>query len=139
MTDFKLLQGFYHKVYSCLIELDIWDQKHHDYKLVPITCSSNVDFATWEETFQLSEISKRELSSLARKLLKEKKPSLIVFASCFSYNSTIKDFLHSKGVMASLSISHDKGQVTEGKTFTLDKDQQDTIERYEEVSLFVFN
>ena len=34
MTDFKLLQGFYHKIYSCLIELDIWDQKKHDYILI---------------------------------------------------------------------------------------------------------
>ena len=38
--------------------------------------------------------------------------------------------------MASLSISHDKGQVTGGKMFSLDQDQQDVIKRYEEVCLF---
>ena len=136
MTDFKLLQGFYHKIYSCLIELDIWDQKKHDYILIPITCSSQFNHQTLEETYELSKISQRELSKLARKLRKGKKPSLIVFASCFSFNSTIKDFLYSKGVMASLSISHDKGQVTGGKMFSLDQDQQDVIKRYEEVCLF---
>ena len=71
---------------------------------------------------------------MARKLRKGKKPSLVVFASCFSFNSTIKDFLYSKGVMASLSISSDKGKVTEGKLFSLDQDQQDVIKRYDEVN-----
>ena len=136
-TDFTLLHGFYHKIYTSLIKLDTWNKKKHEFKLVPITCSSELNFKTFQETYTLSEISKLELSSLARKLRKGKKPSLVVFASCFSFNSTIKDFLYSKGVMASLSISSDKGKVTEGKLFSLDQDQQDVIKRYDEVKLHI--
>ena len=41
-TDFTLLQGFYHKVYSHLIKLEMWDKMIYAYKLVPITCTLNV-------------------------------------------------------------------------------------------------
>ena len=132
-TDFTLLHGFYHQVYTNASKLDSWKEKKYDFVLVPVTCSAEIDYQTWRETYKLSDISKNELSRLARKLLKGKKPSLVVFASCFSFNSTIKDFLFSKGVMASLSLSYDKGQVTEGKSFSLDKDQQDVIRDYDEV------
>ena len=132
-TDFKLLHGFYHQVYNNLTQLEIWDKMSYDYVLVPITCSAKINHTTWTETYALSNVSKRELSRLARKLLKGKKPSLVLFASCFSFNSKIKDFLFSKGVMASLSISHDKGEVTEGKLFALDEDQQNVIKEFAEV------
>ena len=133
-TDFTLLHGFYHKLYSKIFDSNIWDEKKYDFVLVPITCSEELDFKTFHTTYKLSNISRRELSKLARKLLKGKKPSLIIFASCFSFESKIKDILYSKGVMASLSVSYEKGQVTGGKQFSLDQDQQDVIKRYEEVS-----
>ena len=62
-----------------------------------------------------------------------------MFASCFSFNSSIKDYLYSKGVMASLSISQDKDKVTDGKLFSLDQDQRDVINRYEKVGLFDYH
>ena len=133
-TDFTLLHGFYHKLYSKIFNSNTWDEKKYDFVLVPITCSEELDFKTFHTTYKLSNISRRELSKLARKLLKGKKPSLIIFASCFSFESKVKDILYSKGVMASLSVSYEKGQVTGGKQFSLDQDQQDVIKRYEEVS-----
>ena len=132
-TDFTLLHGFYHKLYTTLFHLDVWKKKKYDFTLVPITCSEEFDHKTFESKFSLSDISKHELSKLARKLLGGKEPSLIIFASCFSFDSMIKDILYSKGVMASLSISYDKGDVTGGKLFSLDQDQQDVIKRYDEV------
>ena len=136
-TDFTLLHGFYHKIYTSLINLKTWDKMNYDYELVPITCSEQVTFigASCHEAYQLSEISKREILKLTRKLLKRERPSLIVFASCFSFESAIKHFLYSKGVMASLSISYDKGQVSDGKQFSLDQDQQDIIKKYDKASL----
>ena len=132
-TDFTLLHGFYHQVYNNLTQLEVWDKMNYDYVLVPITCSAKVDHTTWTESYALSNISRRELSRLARKLRKGKKPSLVIFASCFSYNSNIKDYLFSKGAMASLSISHDKGKVTEGKLFALYEDQQNVVKEFAEV------
>ena len=132
-TDFTLLHGFYHKLYSKLFRLDIWDKMKYDFVLVPITCIEEPNLKTWETTYKLSDISKRELEKLARTLLKGKTPSLVIFASCFSFDSMIKDILYSKGVMASLSISYDKGEISEGKMFSLDQDQQDVIKNYYEV------
>ena len=134
-TDFTLLHGFYHQVYTKLIQLEIWNKMKYDFTLVPITCSEEIDKTTWQTAYKFSDISKLELTKLARKLIKGKKPSLVVFASCFSFYSTIKDYLYSKGVMASLSISYEKGKVTERKLFSLDQDQQDVIKRYDEVTL----
>ena len=134
-TDFTLLHGFYHQVYTKLIQLEIWNKMKYDFTLAPITCSEEIDTTTWQTAYKFSDISKLELTKLARKLIKGKKPSLVVFASCFSFYSTIKDYLYSKGVMASLSISYEKGKVTERKLFSLDQDQQDVIKRYDEVTL----
>ena len=133
-TDFKLLQGFYYKLYSKLFELKIWKEMNYDFSLVPIACSEEYDHKSWQPTYKISKISKHELFKLARKLLTEEKPSLIIFASCFSFDSMIKDILYSRGVMASVSISYDKGIVTEGKLFSLDLDQQEIIKRYDEVN-----
>ena len=135
-TDFTLLHGFYHKVYSHLIKLEIWNKREYGLKLVPITCSEELNFTTFKTDYVLSDISKLELLDLARKLLKGENPSLVVFASCFSFNSAIKDYLYSKGVMASLSISHDQGKVSDGKLFSLDRHQQEVIKRYDEVRDF---
>ena len=135
-TDFTLLHGFYHQLYSKLFKLEIWKKMNYDFSLVPITCSEEYSPPTWRTTYKLSDISKHELSKLAEKLLESRNPSLIIFASCFSFDSMIKDILYSKGVMASLSLSYDKGKVTEGKIFSLDQDQQGIIKRYATVSLF---
>ena len=137
-TDFTLLHGFYHQVYTKLSQLEIWNKMNYDFSLVPITCSEEIDTTTWQTTYNFSDISKLELTKLARKLIKGKKPSLVVFASCFSFYSTIKDYLYSKGVMASLSISYDKGKVSEGKLFSLDQDQQDVIKRFDEVCILFY-
>ena len=135
-TDFTLLHGFYHKVYSHLIKLEIWNKREYGLKLVPITCSEELNFTTFKTDYVLSDISKLELLDLARKLMKGENPSLVVFASCFSFNSAIKDYLYSKGVMASLSISYDQGKVSDGKLFSLDQHQQEVIKRYDEVRDF---
>ena len=106
----------------------------YEFVLVPITCISlGWDEETFEEEYKLSEISRLELTRFARKLCKGKKPALVVFASCFSYESRIKDMLYSNGAMASLSITQDKGIVTEGKSFALDDDQQSAIKEFAEV------
>ena len=105
----------------------------YQFVLVPITCTSILDEENFSETYELSEVSKRELARYATVLRKCKEPSLVIFASCYSFESQIKDYLYSTGVMASLSITKDKGNITEGKEFSLDEDQQDIIKDFAEV------
>ena len=115
-----------------------WNEMKYQFILIPITCTSILNDDTFEAEFNLSEISRRELSKFAEELRTSKKPALVVFASCFSYESSIKDFLFANGAMASLSITQDKGKVTEGKIFSLDEDQQSVIKEFVEVSHLFF-
>ena len=103
-VDFTLLQGFYHKVYTNLIKLKKWNEMEYEFVLVPITCTpTRLNMRTFEEEgYILSEVSKREIARFAKSLRKFKEPSLIVFASCFSYESSIKDYLYANGIMATL-------------------------------------
>lgn len=114
--------------------MDKWNEMEYEFVLVPITCTSEFNMKTFkEEGYILSEVSKREIVRFAKSLRKCKEPSLIVFASCFSYESSIKDYLYANGIMATLSLSLDKGEVSDGKVFILDIDQQNTIEDFAKV------
>ena len=129
-----MFQGFYHRLYMALIDLPIWHKKRYGFQLIPITCSTiGSNEVTFECDYDLSKISRIELTKFATKLRKGKKPALVIFASCYSFESTIKDLLFSNGAMASLSITQDKGIVTGGKSFTLDEDQQSVIKEFAKV------
>ena len=45
-TDFTLLHGFYHQVYTNASKLDSWKEKKYDFVLIPITCSAEIDYKT---------------------------------------------------------------------------------------------
>ena len=138
-TDFVLLQGFYHKLFATLQkhknpdEVSLWEEMKYDRSLVPISATENLDLKTFECTYELSEVSRWDLKRLAKKLRESKNPSVVIFASCYSFQSEIKELLIANGILASLNISKDRGMVSEGKMFALDKQQQDVIDIIVEV------
>ena len=134
ITDFTLLQGFYHQVYSKLTKLEAWDKMNFRYVLVPITTTGVLDMKTFREEYKLSEISKRELTRLAKKLQTKNRPAVVIFASCYSFESAIKNYFYANGLMAWLNISGDRGKVTDGKEFTLDDDQLEVVNTFAEVN-----
>ena len=54
---------------------------------------------------------------------------MVIFASCFSYYSEIKDFLCSQGVLAALNLNRDKGEITQGRIFALDHQQREILKK----------
>ena len=125
-TDYKLLQSFEHKVFSRLHKLkdcdgnNIWDKMNFSYELVTLACS------TFDgEVFDLSKRSKRKLTKLAKDLCDQNNPICIVFASCYSFQSPIKDFLIEIGVLAAIDISKDRGEISGGRIFAFDEDQKE--------------
>ena len=75
MTDFKLLQGFYHKIYSCLIELDIWDQKKHDYILIisyPSLVLHSSTIRHWRKPMNLAKFPNESCQNWLENLEKER-------------------------------------------------------------------
>ena len=72
-TDAKLTQGFYTNVFSSLMKIEgstegttLWDEKGYDNENIMISCSEKLDDETCEVTYELSDLSKRDLKKLAR-------------------------------------------------------------------------
>ena len=133
-TDYILLQGFEYKVFSRLYELkdsegnNIWEQMNYSYELVTLACST-VD----GKEFELSKRNERKLTNLAKDLFDQTNPICVVFASCFSFQSPIKDFLIEKGVLAAIDISKDRGEISGGRIFAFDEDQKELNDILREV------
>ena len=130
-TDFKLLQGFYHKVFTVLKNvkdpmtgISIWKEMNYERHLQPISCKEILDDKTFETTYELSDISSDDLRNFAKSLLERRNPSVVVYASCFSFESSVKDFLIKTTVLASLNLSKERGKFSEGKFFAMDAEQQ---------------
>ena len=142
-TDYALLQGFDYKVFNALRNLKneetgkmIWNEMKFKKEIVPITCQENFSLKPpFESTYELSESSKADLTDLAKKLVEQTKPYVVIFASCFSYESTIRDFLVEQGVLATLDITNDRGKISGGRIFALDKVQREVQDELREVRL----
>ena len=134
MTDYRLLQGFEYKVFNNLYKIKdsegnrIWEKMNFSYELVTLACSTEDG-----RYFDLSKRSERKLTKLAKDLCDQTNPICVVFASCYSFQSPIKDFLIEKGVLAAIDISKDRGEISGGRIFALDEDQQELNDLLREV------
>ena len=141
-TDFALLQGFDYKVFTTLRNMKdevtgklVWDEMKFKKEVIPIACEENPSFQPpFEIKYSLSDSSKADLKDLAKKLVKQVEPYVVIFASCFSYQSTIRDFLVEQGVLANLDITNDRGKISGGRLFALDKVQREVHDELREVS-----
>ena len=78
----------------------------YEHDLVPITLAT-IAIKEEYDVSDVSSISKVDLTKLATKLRKGKKPALTILASFYSFQSSIKNFLYAQGAKASLSITQD--------------------------------
>ena len=135
MTDYKLLQDFEHKIFSTLYELKdsdgnkIWEKMNFSCELVTMACST-VDG-------DLSMRSERKLNKLVKDLRHQTNPICVVFASCYSFQEPIKNFLFEKGVIADIDISKDRGEISGGRIFVFDEDQKELNDILREVLIYV--
>ena len=135
-TDAVLTQGFYYGVFNALAQLEgktlgsrLWKEMNFDRSLITITNAEEFDMKTFQVRYYLSEITKEDLKKLADKLIEQNRPIVVIFASCFSYHSEIKDYLCTQGVLASLTLNRDKGEITQGRIFALDSQQRDVLKK----------
>ena len=105
----------------------MWNDMAYDEKHIQIATDENFDWKTYQCTYTLSDLSKEHLKKLAKKLCKTKKPSVLIFASCYSKWSSINETLRSNGIFATLNISKDRAEVTDGKGFLLNSQQKEII------------
>ena len=135
-TDAVLTQGFYYSVFATLSKLEgktpgqtLWEEKKFDHSHINIFSAEEFDMKTFQSMYHLSEITKKDLKQLANKLHVQSKPIVVIFASCYSYYSEIKDFLCSQGVLATLNLNRDKGEITQGRIFALDQQQREVLKK----------
>ena len=115
------------KIEEC--ESSVWDDMGLRVKLVQLYTEKQKD-----RTFRLSKFSEIEIKNLAKDLCNQKEPSALLFASCYSMHSNIRDILSANGVMAALNISKDKGEVSDGRAFQLDDQQNQIINWFRDVN-----
>ena len=134
-VDYRLLQGFYAKVFSRLITLKdqsgniIWDEMEYRLEMIPlVTNPAELDKSTYQpKDYFLNDLSRRVLKNLAEDLLERTKPYAIILASCYNFRSEINHILASNGLLASLNMLVDRGNVTSGNVFALDDKQKEII------------
>ena len=97
-------------------------------ELVPLSADENLNMKTFELSFELSALSKDDLQCLAKRLPESTTPNVIIFASCFSFESEVRELLIANGILASLNISKDRGEVSEGRVFALNEQQREIID-----------
>ena len=138
MTDYTLLQGFEYKVFNNLYKLkdadgnSVWEKMNFSYELVTMAC-----LKVNGDEYELSKRSEQKLSNLAKDLCDQINPICVIFASCHSFQSPIKDFLIEKGVLAAIDISKDRGEISGGRIFSFDEDQKELNDILREVNLYL--
>ena len=112
-------------------EKSIWKEMKYTLEMVPVTSKAEFDMKTYQPVdYSLSDLSKEVLSNLAEELLERQKPYALIFASCFSYRSSINDVFAANGLLSSLNISVDKGAISSGTIFALDDQQKEIIRKF---------
>ena len=111
----------------------IWVEMEYQHELVQL---STKRIKGSKDSYELSEMAINELKSLARRMSKQKAPSTLVLASCFSYYSEIGDVLRANGILSMAQLAKDIGDVTEGKAYKLDGQQAKVINSVTDVGRF---
>ena len=140
-NDHSLVQGFDYKVFNALRQLKdeetgklIWNEMKFKRETINIACEEVVSYKPkFSKRYEFSNLSKADLKDLAEKLVEQTKPYVVIFASCYSYQSEIRDFLVENGVLATLDITNDRGKLSGGRLFALDKVQREVQDELREV------
>ena len=110
-----------HKKYSQ--QAKIVDERMYDMNTVIRVISDK----SQEGKFVLSKQSMMNIKSEFDRILKLKQPIVLILFSCWSYRSQIADILRSNGIFTVMNVLEERGNITNGKMFLLDEEQQKFI------------
>lgn len=108
----------------------IWSDM--EYKVQPVLIYT--EKPPGKKEYTLKELSRDQLTkNLMEDLHNSSRPSVLIFASCFSSLSSITNILTYFGILATLKISNEigrnfEGTAYEGKAYSLDEIQKDIID-----------
>lgn len=88
------------------------------------------------ETNELDGLSWDDLKSKMVHVLDSKDQYIFIFATCFSKESDVNSYIHASGLYPALLMSSERGCITDGKDFQLDKQQQKALRKFCGVKVF---
>ena len=88
-------------------------------------------------TYELQDFALYELKSRMWHVLDSKDQHVFIFATCFSKESEVNNHFYASGLYPALLLSSERGLVTDGKDFQLDKQQQRVLRTFCEVRFFL--
>ena len=107
---------------KCLY-FNIWQEKAFKMGFViPIFTKEDED-----GKYHLNQRSKNVIKFFSQDLMKTDSPHVVIFGSCHSQKSEIKHLMRSSGLFAAICMATDRGEITCGKLFELDPEQQDML------------
>ena len=102
--------------------------EERNYQMGTVVQVSSEEDQNNEGEFKLDENSKVLLKSEFERLLSLNRPMVLILASCWSHQSEISNILRSSGLYSALRLTEDKAELTNEKSFILDKIQRQIIE-----------
>ena len=88
-----------------------------------VNVTSKLD-ETKNEKYVLTDASKEEIVKEFERILETETPTVLILASCWSFQGEISNILRSTGLYSALIASEERGEITAGKLFQLDQEQQ---------------
>ena len=88
---------------------------------------NSVEHETEAGKFLLTESSKVAIKNEFERIRLLNKPIVLILASCWSFGGEISHILRTSGLYSALNLSEERGKITSGKLFLLDKEQQDLL------------
>ena len=89
-----------------------------------VNVTSKPDETSKDEKYVLTGPSKEVIVNEFERILDTETPTVLILASCWSFQGEISNILRSTGLYSALIASEERGEITAGKLFRLDQEQQ---------------
>ena len=91
-----------------------------------VNVTSKLD-ETNDEKYVLTDQSRESIKNEFERILNTDTPTVLILASCWSFRSELSNLLRSTGLYSALIASEERGEITAGKLFRLDEEQQSVL------------
>ena len=85
--------------------------------------------------FVLNQTSKNSIKLISDYMMISGCPNVLIFASCYSQKSEINNLMKASGLYSALLVAAERGDISCGKVFKLDPEQQTFLKKIAENSL----
>ena len=78
--------------------------------------------------FRLDKNAEILIHQAFKELCESDNPNVIIFASCYSFYSEIKQLMRSAGLLSVVAMQEDSGEISFGKMFKLGQEQKQVLD-----------